>query len=199
MRFHGRGGQGAVTAADLLALAAFEEGRYAQSFPSFGSERMGAPVVAYCRLGEREIRTREPVLAPDCVIVIDPTLVHQVDLFAGLGPEGYLLVNSSRTLDELGLTSLATRFRPERLLTVPATEVALRQIGKPLPNAAMLGGFAALTAEVTIAAISSAIRERFSDNPSVAERNVAAVAEVYQLVRQVTTPNGRAMLGAPAD
>ena len=199
MRFHGRGGQGAVTAADLLALAAFEEGRYAQSFPSFGSERMGAPVVAYCRLGEREIRTREPVLAPDCVIVIDPTLVHQVDLFAGLGPEGYLLVNSSRPLDELGLSSLAARFRPERLRTVPATEVALRQIGRPLPNAAMLGGFAALTAEVTIAAISSAIRERFSDNPSVAERNVAAVAEVYQLVRQVTTPNGRAMLGAPAD
>jgi pyruvate ferredoxin oxidoreductase gamma subunit len=199
VRFHGRGGQGAVTAADLLALAAFEEGRYAQSFPSFGSERMGAPVVAYCRLGERAIRTREPVLTPDCVIVIDPTLVHQVDLFAGLGPEGYLLVNSSRPLHELGLTSLAGRFRPERLRTVPATEVALRQIGKPLPNAAMLGGFAALTSEVTIAAISSAIRERFSGNPSVAERNVAAVAEVYQLARQVTTANGRAMLGAPAD
>jgi pyruvate ferredoxin oxidoreductase gamma subunit len=199
VRFHGRGGQGAVTAADLLALAAFEEGRYAQSFPSFGSERMGAPVVAYCRLGEREIRSREPVVAPDCVIVIDPTLVHQVDLFAGLGPEGYLLVNSSRPLEELGLASLAARFRPERLLTVPATEVALRQIGKPLPNAAMLGGFAALTAEVTIAAISSALRERFSGNPSVAERNVAAVAEVFQLARQVMTSNGRAVLGAPAD
>ena len=98
MRFHGRGGQGAVTAADLLALAAFEEGRYAQSFPSFGSERMGAPVVAYCRLGERDIRTREPVVAPDCLIVIDPTLVHQVDLFSGLGPDGYVLVNSTRTL-----------------------------------------------------------------------------------------------------
>ena len=91
MRFHGRGGQGAVTAADLLALAAFEEGRFAQSFPSFGSERMGAPVVAYCRLDEREIRTREPVVEPDCVIVIDPTLVHQVDLFAGLSPEGFCL------------------------------------------------------------------------------------------------------------
>ena len=139
MRFHGRGGQGAVTAADLLALAAFEEGRYAQSFPSFGSERMGAPVVAYCRLDEREIRTREPVVAPDCLIVIDPTLVHQVDLFAGLGPDGYVLVNSTRTLDELGLGSLAARFRPERLLTVPATEVAQRQIGRPLPNAALLG------------------------------------------------------------
>ena len=199
VRFHGRGGQGAVTAADLLALAAFEEGRFAQSFPSFGSERMGAPVVAYCRLGEREIRTREPVVVPDCVIVIDPTLVHQVDLFAGLGPDGYLLVNSSRTLDELGLASLATRFRPERMLAVPATEVALRQIGRPLPNAAMLGGFAALTAEVTIAAVSTAIRERFSASPAVAERNVAAVAEVFQLARQVMTADGRAMLGAPAD
>jgi len=199
VRFHGRGGQGAVTAADLLALAAFEEGRYAQSFPSFGSERMGAPVVAYCRLGERQIRTREPVVAPDCVIVIDPTLVHQVDLFAGLGPDGYLLVNSSRALDELGLESLAARFRPERLLTVPATEVALRQIGKPLPNAAMLGGFAALTAEVTVAAVSSAIRERFSANPSVAERNVAAVAEVFQQAREVMSANGRTMLGAPPD
>ncbi len=199
MRFHGRGGQGAVTAADLLALAAFEEGRYAQSFPNFGSERMGAPVVAYCRLGEREIRTREPVVAPDCVIVIDPTLVHQVDLFAGLGPDGYLLVNSSRALDELGLGSLAARFRPERMLTVPATEVALRQVGRPLPNAAMLGGFAALTAEVTVAAVSSALRERFGANPTVAERNVAAVAEVFQQARQVMSANGRAMLGAPAD
>ena len=82
---------------------------------------------------------------------------------------------------------------------MPATEVALRQIGKPLPNAALLGGFAALTAEVTIAAVSSAIRERFSRDPSVAERNVAAAAEVFQLARQVMTADGRAMLSAPAD
>ncbi len=197
VRFHGRGGQGAVTAADLLALAAFEEGRHAQSFPSFGSERMGAPVVAYCRLGEREIRTREPVVAPDCLIVIDPTLIHQVDLFAGLGPDGYVLVNSSHTLDELGLGSLAARFRPERLLTVPATETALRQIGRPLPNAALLGSFAALTAQVTIGAVSSAIRERFSRIPSVAERNVAAAAELFQQARQLMTANGRAVLSAP--
>ena len=188
-----------MTAADLLALAAFEEGRFAQSFPNFGSERMGAPVVAYSRLGEREIRTREPVVAPDCVIVIDPTLVHQVDLFAGLGPDGYVLVNSSRDLSELDLGAQAQRFRPERLLTVPATEIALRQIGKPLPNAALLGGFAALTAEITIAAVGSAIRERFGANASMAERNVAAVAEVFQNARQLMTSSGKAMLGAPAD
>jgi pyruvate ferredoxin oxidoreductase gamma subunit len=199
VRFHGRGGQGAVTAADLLALAAFGDGRHAQSFPNFGSERMGAPVVAYCRLAERAIRTREPVVAPDCVIVIDPTLVHQVDLFAGLGPEGYLLVNSSRELDRLGLGSLAERFRPDRLLTVPATEVALRQIGRPLPNAALLGGFAALTAQVSMNAVAAAIRERFGRNPDTAERNVAAAAEVFQQARQVLAADGRSMLGAAPD
>jgi pyruvate ferredoxin oxidoreductase gamma subunit len=199
VRFHGRGGQGAVTAADLLALAAFEEDRYAQSFPSFGSERTGAPVVAYCRMDEGPIRTREPVVAPDCVIVIDPTLVHQVDLLAGLDPDGYLLVNSSRSLGDLGLGSLTGRFRTEHLVTVPATEVAQRQIGKPLPNAALLGGFAALTAQITIASLSVAIRERFARTPAVAERNVAAAAEVFQQARTVLTADGKAMLGAPAD
>jgi pyruvate ferredoxin oxidoreductase gamma subunit len=199
VRFHGRGGQGAVTAAELLALAAFEDDRFAQSFPSFGSERMGAPVVAYCRIGGQEIRTREPVVAPDCLIVIDPTLVHQVDLFAGLGPDGYVLVNSTLTLDELGLGSLAARFRPERLLTVPATEVAMRQIGRPLPNAALLGSFAALTAEVTLGAVCTAIRERFGRTPPVAERNVAAASELFGLAQEVMTPSGRAMLSAPSD
>jgi pyruvate ferredoxin oxidoreductase gamma subunit len=198
VRFHGRGGQGAVTAADLLALAAFEEGRYAQSFPSFGSERTGAPVVSYCRLAEREIRTRQPVVAPDCVIVIDPTLVHQVDLFAGFGPSSYLLVNSSRTLDQLGLGSLPDRYLPGRLLTVPATEVARRLIGRPLPNAALLGGFAALTSQVGIESIGAAVRERFGRTPSLAEQNVAAAAEVFQLARQVVTADGGTMLDAPA-
>ena len=199
MRFHGRGGQGAVTAADLLALAAFAEGRHAQSFPSFGSERTGAPVVAYCRLSERAIRTREPVVVPDCLVVIDPTLVHQVDLFAGLSPDGYVVVNSSRTLRSLGLDALSSGFRPERLLTVPATEVALRQVGRPLPNAALLGGFAALTGQVGLEALGAAIRERFGRDPSVAERNVAAAAEVFQHARQMMDSSGRAVLGAPAD
>ena len=90
VRIHGRGGQGVVTAAELLALAAFDEGRYAQAFPSFGSERMGAPVVSFCRIDEREIRVREPVMAPDVLIVIDPTLLHQVDVFGGLAPEGFI-------------------------------------------------------------------------------------------------------------
>jgi pyruvate ferredoxin oxidoreductase gamma subunit len=199
VRFHGRGGQGVVTAADLLALASFDEGRHAQSFPSFGSERTGAPVVAYCRMDERAIRTREPVVTPDCVIVIDPTLVHQVDLLAGLGPDGYLLVNSSRSLDELGLGALVEAFGAGHLLTVPATEVAQRQTGRPLPNAALLGGFAALTAQITVDALGVAIRERFARTPSLAERNVAAATEVFGLASRALATNERPMLGAPAD
>ncbi len=199
VRFHGRGGQGVVTAADLLALAAFEEGWHAQSFPSFGSERTGAPVVAYCRLSERDIRTREPVVAPDCVIVIDPTLVHQVNLFAGLRPDGFVLVNSTRTLDLLGLGSMRDEFDSAHLLTMPATEVALRQVGRPLPNAALVGGFAAVTARVSIGAVGTAIRERFRKDPTVAERNVAAATEIYHYARQAMVLSGQGMLGAPAD
>jgi pyruvate ferredoxin oxidoreductase gamma subunit len=197
VRFHGRGGQGAVTAADLLALAAFKEGHTAQSFPSFGSERTGAPVVAYCRLSDTDIRTREPVVSPDCVVVIDPTLVHQVELFAGLGFDGYLLVNSARPPQDLGVGAVVSAFLPERLLSVPATEVALRHLGKPLPNAALLGGFAALTGQVGIAAVADAIRERFGRDQAVAERNVDAATEVFERARQILSADGRAVLDAP--
>jgi pyruvate ferredoxin oxidoreductase gamma subunit len=183
VRFHGRGGQGAVTAADLLALAAFEEGLFAHSFPSFGSERTGAPVVSFCRLADHEIRTREPVVAPDCVIVLDPTLVHQVDLLSGLDADGYLLVNTSRTLGQLGLGSVAARLRPDRSLTVPATDVARRLVGRPLPNAAMLGAFAALTQEVSLDAVRKAILERFGRDATLAQRNVAAAAELFEMGR----------------
>src|SRR5512134_417618 len=108
----------------MLSVAAFAEGRHAQAFPSFGSERNGAPVVAFCRIDDREIRVREPIAEPDALIVQDPTLLHQVDVFNGLGPDGYILINSGRSFADLGLGEFAERFRPERLLTVPATELA---------------------------------------------------------------------------
>jgi pyruvate ferredoxin oxidoreductase gamma subunit len=200
VRIHGRGGQGVVTAAELLAVAAFEEDRFAQAFPSFGSERTGAPVVSYCRLDEREIRTREPVVAPDALIVLDPTLVHQVDLFSGLSPGGFVLVNTTRSFDELGLGVLLEQFRHDHLLTVPATEMAHRHTGRPVPNAVLLGGFAALTSEVSIEAVTKAIRDRFGADPSVAERNVAAAAEAYAYVcREMTDGVEKVMLSAPAD
>jgi pyruvate ferredoxin oxidoreductase gamma subunit len=181
IRIHGRGGQGVVTAAEMLSVAAFEQGRHAQAFPSFGSERTGAPVVAFCRLDDREIRLREPILAPDVLIVQDPTLLHQVDVFQGLQPDGYVLINSKRSFDELGLADIAGRFRRERLITVPASEIALKHLGRPLPNAVLLGGFAALSGLVSLAAVAHAIREKFSGK--VAQGNVDAASEAFEVVK----------------
>lgn len=180
VRIHGRGGQGVVTAAEILSVAAFAEGRHAQAFPSFGSERTGAPVVSFCRIDDREIRTREPVMEPDAVIIQDVTLLHHVDLFSGLSSDGYVLINTSRAFGDLDLDGLFNGFRPERLLTCPATEIAIEHVGRPLPNAVLLGGFAALTGEITMEAIDQAVRERFEG--AVGERNVAAANAAFKFV-----------------
>jgi pyruvate ferredoxin oxidoreductase gamma subunit len=181
VRIHGRGGQGVVTAAELLSVAAFDEGRHAQAFPSFGSERTGAPVVAFCRIGDAEIRSREPIEEPDALVVQDPSLVHQVDLFSGVGPDSYLLFNTGRSLEELGLADLVSGLRPERVRAVPATEIARRLLGRPLPNAALLGGFAALTGVVSLYSVAQAIRARFPE--AVAAANVAAAEEAFAAIR----------------
>ncbi len=172
VRIHGRGGQGVVTAAELLSLAAFDEGRYAQAFPSFGSERMGAPVVSFCRIDDCEIRVREPVMEPDALIIQDQTLLHQVDVFAGLKPDGFILINTARSFDELGLGDFVKGFRHERILTVPASELAREHTGRAVANAALLGGFVTLTGLISLDAVNRAIRERFSG--SVGDGNVAA-------------------------
>ena len=190
VRIHGRGGQGVVTAAELLSVAAFTEGRHAQAFPTFGSERTGAPVVGFCRIDDRRIRVREPIAEPDAVIIQDPTLLHQVDVFGGLRPDGYVLVNSDRTLDELGIGELAERLRPERLRTVAATELARECLGRPLPNAALLGGFAALTGLVSLGSVAAAVRGRFSG--AVAEGNVRAAERAYELVARIQREPARA-------
>ena len=180
VRIHGRGGQGVVSGAEMLSVAAFLEGRHAQAFPSFGSERMGAPVMAFCRIDNREIRLREPVIKPDALIIQDPTLLHQVDLFKGLSADGYILINSTRSFEELGLTEFVRRFRPLRLCTLPATEIAMKHVGRPVPNAALLGGFAAISGEIRIASVVAAIREKFP--AALAEKNVAAATEAHALV-----------------
>ncbi len=177
VRFHGRGGQGVVTAAEVLSVAAFAEGRHAQAFPSFGSERMGAPVVSFCRIDTAPIRTREPVMTPDALVVQDATLIHQVDLFAGLSPAGFVLVNTTQPFNDLGFGDFFEGFRRDRLLTCPATELAIAHLGRPLPNAALLGGFAALTGVVTLTAIESAIRERFPG--PAGECNVVAARAAF--------------------
>ncbi len=182
VRIHGRGGQGVVTAAELLSVAAFLEGRHAQAFPSFGSERTGAPVVAFCRMDDREIRLREPVMQPDALIIQDPTLLHQVDVFGGLRPDGYILINTTRTFAALGLSDFVRGFHANHLCTVPATELALRHVGRPLPNAALLGGFAAVSGQLSLASVAAAIREKFPGK--VGEGNVSAATEAYEYVSQ---------------
>ncbi|MFN8108383.1 MAG: 2-oxoacid:acceptor oxidoreductase family protein [Thermoleophilia bacterium] len=182
VRIHGRGGQGVVTAAEMLSVAAFSEGHEAQAFPSFGSERTGAPVVAFCRISDRPIRTREPIAAPDALIVQDATLLHQVDVFSGLVPDGYILINTARTFDQLGVGELTARFRHERLLTVPATEIALRHLGRPIPNAVLLGGLCAISGVITLTSLADAIRERFAGD--LATANVAAATEAHDWVRR---------------
>lgn len=182
VRIHGRGGQGAVTAAELLSVAAFAEGRHAQAFPTFGSERTGAPVVAFCRIDEQPIRLREPITDPDALIVQDPTLVHQVDLFAGLGPDGFLVLNTSSTLHALGLGEIALRLDPRRVVTVPATEIAREHAGRPVPNVPLLGAFAALTGEVSLGSVRDAVRERFP--AALGEGNVRAAEVAHEHVLQ---------------
>ncbi len=179
IRIHGRGGQGVVTAAEMLSVAAFREGRHAQAFPSFGSERTGAPVVAFCRVADREIRLREPILEPDCLIVQDPTLFKSVDVFAGLKPEGYLLVNSNRSLADLHLAEIAARLPAGHAVVVPATELALKRVGRPVPNAALLGAFAALTGLVHLDSVREAIEQTFPGRLGAA--NVAAASEAYEI------------------
>ena len=188
IRIHGRGGQGVVSGAELLSVAAFLEGRHAQAFPSFGSERMGAPVMAFCRIDDKEIRLREPVLDPDALIIQDATLLHQVDLFNGVRPRACVLINAPRGIDELGLGGFSRGVQQYRFVTVPATELALKHVGRAVPNVPLLGGFAAATGVVGLDSLVRAIREKFPG--AVAERNVAAAHEAYALASRAKEAAG---------
>lgn len=180
VRIHGRGGQGVVTAAEMLSIAAFEEGRHAQAFPSFGSERTGAPVVAFCRIADKEIRLREPIMEPDALIIQDPTLLHQVDVFSGLKRDGYVLINTSKSFDELGVGEFLKDWNPARLCTVSATDISIKCVGRPVPNVPLLGGFAAISQLLKLESVIKAINDKFSGK--VADGNIAAATEAYRTV-----------------
>lgn len=180
IRIHGRGGQGVVTAAELLSIAAFVDGKHAQAFPSFGSERTGAPVIAFCRISDSPIRNREPVFTPDVLLLQDPTLLHQMDVFGGLASHGQVLVNSSRSLDQLHLTDFLAERPTIALYTLPASEIAQKHLRRPLANAALLAGFAAMTRTLSILAIEKSIRQKFSGR--LGDQNVAIAKEAYAYV-----------------
>jgi pyruvate ferredoxin oxidoreductase gamma subunit len=180
VRIHGRGGQGVVTAAEMLSVAAFLEGQYAQAFPSFGSERMGAPVLSFCRIDDKEIRLREPIMEPDALIVQDPTLFKVVDVCQGLKPNGFLLVNSNRSFADLHLEKIVAQLPAGHALAVPASELALKYVGRPLANAALLGAFAALTGIVDLKSVTAAIGEAFAKK--IADANIAAAIAAHDVV-----------------
>lgn len=185
VRIHGRGGQGVVTMAALLAAAAFDDGHEAQAFPSFGSERMGAPVMSFCRIADGPIWVREPVTKPHAVVVCDLTLLHHVDVLAGLARDGLVLLNSSRSLAALGAQDIADQVPEGRVLTVAASELARRFTGRPIPNAPLLGAFAALTGRISLAAVQRALAQRFAG--PLAQANVQAACAAYEQSRQAVS------------
>ena len=180
-RWHGRGGQGAWTASELLARTALSEGKHIQSFPEFGPERMGAPVTAFTRISTEPIRLHCSIYNPDVVIVLDNTLLKSVPVTAGLNrDENSLIINSS---EEPSVLKENLRVTKGTVWTVPATEIALRILGAPITNTALLGVVAKATGIVTLAGIQKTLRGRF--RPDLADKNFAVIQEAYKEAKMI--------------
>ncbi len=175
IRLHGRGGQGAVTTAEMLSLSAFLEGHYAQAFPSFGSERTGAPVVAYARIDDVEVRTHEPIQEPDVVLVQDRTLLSAVDVFGGLKPDGFVVINSEEPAETF-VPELVKKLPAGHVLTVPATRFAVEKLGAPRPGAAMLASLAAATGVLKLESVQQSFQTRYPGKVGDANAETAALA-----------------------
>ncbi len=178
-RWHGRGGQGAWTASELLARTALFEGKYIQSFPEFGPERMGAPVTAFTRISTEPIRLHCAVYEPDVVVVLDPTLLKAVPVASGVGENGIFVVNSA---DEPAKVRESLKTKKGKLWTIPATQIALKILGMPITNTAMLGTVARATNVVSLESIEKTVKERF--RLDLAEKNFAVIKEAYQEAKQ---------------
>jgi pyruvate ferredoxin oxidoreductase gamma subunit len=178
IRLHGRGGQGVVTAAEIVGQAAFADGMYALAFPSFGSERMGAPVQSFVRVSKEPIRSRNQVYHPDYLIIQDSTLIGMIDVTRGLKPDGMMIVDTEKDPDELGVKTEA------KIFTVPATRIALDIIGRPVQNTTLLGYFAAVTGLISFDGVKKAIEERFPG--LIGTKNVSAAEKAYTMAREAT-------------
>lgn len=173
IRFHGRGGQGAVTAAEVLAVAAFKDGKYSQAFPFFGVERRGAPVMAFTRIDDEFIRLREQVYEPDYIVVLDPTLMEVVNVLDGMKKDGMVIVNTTQKPD---LPS------DVKVKTIDATKIALEEIGKPFVNTPMLGALVGATGIVGIDSLISTIKDRYPGE--IGEKNAKAIKRTYEEIRR---------------
>ena len=174
LRIHGRGGQGSVTAAELIAVAAFKSGAYSQAFPAFGVERRGAPVQAFVRFSNDKIRLRSQVYEPDYVIVQDSTLIKDVNVFSGMKKGGIILINTKGEIK-------ADIPEGVKSIQIDATQIAIETLGVPITNTTLMGAFAAASGEITLDALKESVRERFKG--SLADKNVTAAQKAYELVK----------------
>ena len=174
IRWHGRGGQGAVTSAELVAQAAINEGKYAQAFPSFGPERRGAPVLAFVRISSKQpIRLRSGIVEPDIVVVLDSSLLRIVDVTSGLKDSGIVIINTKKQAEQLG-----KEFNVDwSLATVDATKIAQELLGVPITNTTMVGALIKATDVVRLESLFEPIRHRFG---RLAERNIEAMERAYE-------------------
>jgi pyruvate ferredoxin oxidoreductase gamma subunit len=176
LRIHGRGGQGSVTAAELIAVAAFAGGVFSQAFPAFGVERRGAPVQAFVRFDNKKIRLRSQIYEPDYIIVQDSTLIGDVNVFHGVKPGGIVIINTEKEIDY-------TVPEGVKVITIDATSIALRELGLPITNTALMGAFAAASEEIEFSALEDALKQRFSGE--LARKNIAAARAAYDYVKEV--------------
>jgi pyruvate ferredoxin oxidoreductase gamma subunit len=174
IRIHGRGGQGSVTAAELIAIAAFEDKRFSQAFPAFGVERRGAPVMAFVRIADSPIRIRSQVYEPDYVIVQDVTLLEVVNVASGLKADGKVIINTDKPKDDLKLQTKAQK------ICIDATKIAMEILGRPIVNTIMLGAFCKATGEVSLGSVNDAISERFKGE--LGKKNLQAIKTAYEKV-----------------
>jgi pyruvate ferredoxin oxidoreductase gamma subunit len=174
VRWHGRGGQGAVTSAELVAQAAIGEGKYAQAFPAFGAERRGAPVLAFVRISSSEpIRVRAEITEPDVVVVLDPALLRTVDVTSGLKANGVLVVNTKKPPEQITEEFSITW----SLATVDAIKIAQELLGVPIVNTSMIGALLKATSVVKLESLFEPLRQRFG---RLAERNIEAMKRAHE-------------------
>ncbi|MEA3485167.1 MAG: 2-oxoacid:acceptor oxidoreductase family protein [Candidatus Aerophobetes bacterium] len=182
VRWHGRGGQGAKTAALLLAGAALDEGKYIQGFPEYGPERTGAPMQSFTRISEGPITIHSHVSSPDAVVVLDSTLLEMVDVTAGLSEEGVILVNTSQSPEEI---KKKLSLKKAKVFTVDATSISMKTMGRNLPNTPMLGALIKATPLLKIETVISNIEKKLGKkyNTKVVEGNIKAIKKAYEEVK----------------
>jgi len=177
IRIHGRGGQGVVTAAELIAIAAFKDGNEAQAFPSFGVERTGAPIEAFARIDKKPIRTREHVQKPDIIIIQDSSLIETVDVTKGCDDKSIAVINTTLNKEDLNI-----KLPKSNVFVIDATKIAMEEIGRNIVNTVILGAFAKGSGLISFKALQEAIKQKFGEkSKTITEKNLKAIERAYNL------------------